>query len=464
MSYRILAHAKRILAKNRLIFVFVSSHTLLSIFLGGVYAFAPDEGGYLYTFNNIYTTNLEINPQYSSGWINAPKLFLWIVYFPAKIINLMGIPDYLSIRLLSILLATTSLYLLKKILDESGSNQKISQKIIFLIFFIPSIFMWSSIGIRETFIFAELTSFLVGFNFLVQGKKRRSIILLFIGSYGLLSTKQYLWLCLMISVIIFCCLLAMRPNHRLTITKLLTTGLCLPVLAFAVTSSFSSVSVITKSSISDIGERSSESIINGDEDSNSPGERNTMYFTSSTLYSLSQALLNQPESIFSRTMNLLGMDELIVGYQNQHFESALENANSPSKAETSLSKGMKLSTGNIRDPITIIQPALMFLFGPFSFNGDSGIFKSIASLEAPLWWCFYTLVFLQFIRFRQVKFLKDPQILLTLIFLAGEVIMSSLIEVNLGTSFRHRSIILVPLVFLYVRLAQRAKEQKDIES
>ena len=63
----------------------------------------------------------------------------------------------------------------------------------------------------------------------------------------------------------------------------------------------------------------------------------------------------------------------------------------------------------------------------------------------------------QFIRFRKVKFLQDPQIVFILIFLAGEIAFSALVEVNLGTSFRHRSIPLVPLVFLYVRLAQRAK-------
>ena len=46
------------------------------------------------------------------------------------------------------------------------------------------------------------------------------------------------------------------------------------------------------------------------------------------------------------------------------------------------------------------------------------------------------------------------------VFLAGEIAFSSLVEVNLGTSFRHRSILLIPLVFLYVRLAQRASEIK----
>jgi len=60
------------------------------------------------------------------------------------------------------------------------------------------------------------------------------------------------------------------------------------------------------------------------------------------------------------------------------------------------------------------------------------------------------LLTVMFIRFRKVKFLQDPQIVFTLIFLAGEIAFSALVEVNLGTSFRHRSIPLVPLVFLYV--------------
>ena len=87
----------------------------------------------------------------------------------------------------------------------------------------------------------------------------------------------------------------------------------------------------------------------------------------------------------------------------------------------------------------------------------------VSSLESPFWWALYALVISQFIRFRKVEFLRDPQILFNLIFLAGEIAFSALVAVNLGTSFRHRSIILVPLVFLYVRLAQRDTEQKEKE-
>ena len=70
------------------------------------------------------------------------------------------------------------------------------------------------------------------------------------------------------------------------------------------------------------------------------------------------------------------------------------------------------------------------------------------------------LVIVQFIRFHKVKFLRDPQILFTIIFLTGEIAFSAVVEVNLGTSFKHRAILLVPLVFLYVCLAQRANQKR----
>jgi hypothetical protein len=112
----------------------------------------------------------------------------------------------------------------------------------------------------------------------------------------------------------------------------------------------------------------------------------------------------------------------------------------------------------------MIWAAFVFLCGPFPLLGNPGIAVGIASLESVLWWAFYALVIFQFVRFRKVKFLRDPAILLTLVFLAGEIALSALVEVNLGTSFRHRSILLVPLVFLFVRLAQRAKEVLDSET
>ena len=132
-------------------------------------------------------------------------------------------------------------------------------------------------------------------------------------------------------------------------------------------------------------------------------------------------------------------------------------------SDSSSLNGHILEPGKLSNPLSLAWAAFVFLCGPFPFVGNPGIAVSISSFESPLWWALYALVVFQFIRFRKVKFFRDPQILFTLIFLAGEIAFSALVEVNLGTSFRHRSIILIPLVFLYVRLAQRAKEQQNSE-
>ena len=76
--------------QNKLIVAFITTHTLFAVFLGRLYALAPDEGGYLYTFNNVYKLPITTTAQSGSGWITAPTIFLWIAYLPAKILNVLG--------------------------------------------------------------------------------------------------------------------------------------------------------------------------------------------------------------------------------------------------------------------------------------------------------------------------------------------------------------------------------------
>ena len=182
-----------------------------------------------------------------------------------------------------------------------------------------------------------------------------------------------------------------------------------------------------------------------------------------TLIALHFYLIDNPDSSFSRILGLLNLDTQIQSLWEEKVQSGLISETNQVGKDTSSFNGHILEPGKISDPLSMLWPTFVFLCGPFPFIGDPGIAVGIASLESPLWWALYALVIFQFIRFRRVKFLRDPQILFTLIFLAGEIAFSALVEVNLGTSFRHRSITLVPLVFLFVRLAQRAKEQQDLE-
>ncbi len=470
----------RIVRQNKLICWFVIAHGLFAVSLGQLYALAPDEVGYIYTFNNIYTWPIGTVGQSGSGWITAPTVFLWIAYLPAKILNMVGIPDYLALRILSIALATLALYLLKNILGRSLGKVEVSQKIILVSFFIPSVFLWTSVGLRESFIIAETALFLAGLNLLFQDKTKQASVFLFLGSYGLISTKNYLWACLMITVISCSVIFLFQRIERRKIAMFFTAGLLLPVIAFASTTSAYALDYLFNSNISETGARSGDSIsqvyvdvpVTSTEGSTegstgtgtNPTKELITFHGDYTLIALHFYLIDDPDSLFSRISRLIHLDERIQSIWDEKVAMGLVHKDKQVGTDTSSLNGHILEPGKISQPLTLIWPAFVFLCGPFPFIGNPGIAAGISSLESPLWWVFYALVIFQFIRFRKVKFLRDPQIVFTLIFLAGEIAFSALVEVNLGTSFRHRSILLVPLVFLFVRLAQRAKEQEDLAS
>ena len=246
--------------RNTLIVALFTTHTLFAVFLGRLFALAPDEGGYLYTFNNIYKWPITPWAQSGSGWISAPTIFLWIAYLPAKILNMLGVADYLSIRILSIILVTLSLYLLKNILDHIHLKIKFPHKAIFIVFFIPSVFLWTSVGLRESFIIAELTVFLVGLNFLMNGKNKRAYAFIFLGSYGLISTKNYLWACLIVTVILSSVIFLLQGNSWRKILSLFTFSLFIPIIVFSSTTSAYALNFMLHPNISSTGERSGDSI------------------------------------------------------------------------------------------------------------------------------------------------------------------------------------------------------------
>ncbi len=450
--------------RNRLVVFFLISHVTFAIFLGRLFAFAPDEQGYLYTFNNLYILPFNTDAQSGSGWITAPTIFLWAAYLPAKILNLAGVPDYLSIRLLSIAITTLSLFLLLKIKPNLRQKRKFPQELIFFSFFIPSVFLWTSTGLREAFIIFETTLFLVGLNYLFLGKNIKASCLLFAGSYGLLSTKPYLWVLLIIALTVFSVFNFISKTHRKYLSKLIATGFFAPLILFAGTTSQYALDFIFKGNITEVGLRSGDSITQFKIENPENSETVITFHGDSTLISLHFYLLKNPDSVFTRVFKVLSLDDKVEDLWNEKLQAGLISESKQVGQDTSSLNGHILKPGLITEPWTMLWPAFVFLAGPFPFVGEAGIAATISSFESPLWWLLYTLVFYQFFKFRKFKLIRDPAILFSLIFLAGEIAFSSLVEVNLGTSFRHRSILLVPLVFIYLRITQRAHELRDAES
>ena len=458
-----------ILGKNKVLSLFAILHSVLAIGLGRLFAFAPDEGGYLYTFNNLYGNSSDPNPQYQSGWITAPKAFLWVAYLPSKVLTLLGVPDYAAIRFLSIALTLFSILMLRKVYFKASNQTKNSDKWIFAAYLIPSVFLWTTVGLRESFIIAEIAAFLVGFNYLWAGKTIKGVTLIAIGSYGLLSTKSYLWLCLMLATLICCGIIMFQRVSKKLIIKFLTAGLLIPLMLFACTTSLYAISFILKSDITETGKRSGDSItqiyVDGSGNPSVTGGTNQeeevkliTFHGDYTLVALYFYLQDNPNSIFTKIMSVSNLKNKVEQIWSEKIKLGLIYEDVDSGSDTSSLNGHILTPGQIDNPFSMAWPAFVFLFGPFPFIGDPGLAATVASYESPLWWLLYMALAFQFFRFRRSRLFKDPTMILSVIFTLGFIAFSALVEVNLGTSFRHRSVLLVPIIFMFLRLRQRSME------
>ncbi|MDP1721561.1 MAG: hypothetical protein Q8L08_11335 [Candidatus Nanopelagicaceae bacterium] len=472
----VLTRGPGVIWRNKFISIFVAMHVLFAILLGRLFAFAPDEGGYLYAFNNIYGGK-DPNPQLSSGWITAPKPFLWISYLPSKALNILGVPDYLAIRLLSIGLMTASLVLLMNLYKYSQLSSRRTSGI-FYFFYIPSVFLWSSVGLRETFILFEITLILVGLTNLFDNHHKRAFLFLTVGSYGMLSTKNYLWICLVGTGILISLLILFRRTNKKKVVNLLVSLVLVPSLFFAGTTSWYAfefmISTIFHADISSTGERSGDSILqvaipndqlvssapsapsksggSGGSGGSSAPVTIVTFHGDTTLIALHFYLLNNPNSPFTRILTAFGITTEVHKIWDEKVKSGLVKKSEEALPESSSLSGYILKPGSIHDPLSIFRPAFLFLFGPIPLLDQGGIALNIVSFESPLWWLLYIVVGFQLYRSRKSKILRDPAVLFTIVFLALLIAFSALVEVNLGTSFRHRSIIFIPLIFLFVRL------------
>ena len=169
-------------------------------------------------------------------------------------------------------------------------------------------------------------------------------------------------------------------------------------------------------------------------------------------------MLDNPSAPISKIFRVTNLDEVIEGIWNEKIKTGVIRKDAQLGIDNSSLNGHIIEPGKIGDPATILRAALAFLFAPIPFLGEQSLAVSLASLESPLWWALYALLIFQLFRFRSYKLFHDPSIAVISIFLIGEIVFSALIEVNLGTSFRHRSILLMPLMFLYLRTWERREE------
>lgn len=167
-------------------------------------------------------------------------------------------------------------------------------------------------------------------------------------------------------------------------------------------------------------------------------------------------LIDHPHAFFTKALQVLGIKAKIDEIWDSKVKSGLVKKSVKALPDSSSLSGYILKPGKIHDPLSVFRPAFLFMFGPIPLLDQGGLALNIVALESPLWWLLYGAVLYRLIRFRNTGYLRDPVFILASTYFLSLVAVSALVEVNLGTSFRHRSILLVPLIVMFIRARNKS--------
>ena len=93
-----------------------------------------------------------------------------------------------------------------------------------------------------------------------------------------------------------------------------------------------------------------------------------------------------------------------------------------------------------------MQASGRYLFLPSPFINNDSRFLNIAALESPFWWFLYLMVGATLFKRIRSREKIDDLATWALGFMVFFVGFSALIESNVGTLLRHRSVLLIPIL------------------
>jgi len=446
----------KFLSSEKILVSFITIHIFIATILGRFYLFAPDEIGYLNTFNNLYGGKFDY-PQTVSGWITSPTYFLRIIFLPAKILNIIGIPDILSLRYCTIMFASMVFRILQLEIRNSHRSKR-SEWLLLFFFLTPTVLLWSSIGLRETYIYFSLALILGGLRRLEQSQSKISLFIIFIGSFVLICTKFYLWICIALSTFLVLLLIMIKKSYWLSIRPLRHLGITLivlPLLLFLLAAPNFAVSfakeAVSLSKIQNASARSGDSI-----SITSPlGEENAKVILvgNSTATALQDYLSVSKDTFLFKLLEVTGLSKKLSATTNSFVIN-----NGSLGTESKDSNPYALETPSITSPLNLFIAITRFILGPFPIFNDYGFIMASLSWESMIWWMLYGIVIYRMgDQFRRRKLLDLRQIF-SLVFIFIFIILSALVEVNVGTALRHRSVLLIPLLTLLMS----AKKDKQV--
>ena len=210
--------------------IYFTLHFLFLILLGNITALAPDENMYLDISKNVYSE--KFNSIVVMGWSVTSQPFLFLIYLPAKILTNVGISPLFSLRLYVVFIGTYIFWKLTKELENQNNSKRNYFGLLAMVSLLPSFFIWSSLGLREVFIYLSL--FLISF-YLYQYLKvnsLRNLIGMIFGLTLMYLTKSYVYYIVFLSIIIVILFNSRSLNLKLRKVIVLATLVPLLVLPF----------------------------------------------------------------------------------------------------------------------------------------------------------------------------------------------------------------------------------------
>ena len=423
---------------RRISFLYFFVHLCLLIALEGITAFAPDEGNYKAIFNKLYNSGFSLNGYV--GWTSPGSInFLRLLYLPAKVLNLIGFSEILSLRLLSILTTYISLLLLLKINKGKFQTRKWNERLISFPFFIPTILLWTTLSLRESFILLFLVSIFYYIERALNSQRMIYSLPLFFASAGLFLTKTYLYVLLLIGVIaaLFVQLILQKRNS--SNSWLVIVSLVVPLALFPSMSKpmfygaeWTIQTLVFENRPPVFAPEASSPGAPGPE---APGPASTLVpIRGQTLHDLNSQIDQNP---FLRWVaGKTGVREFL--------EAKTKMARVPGDSiEFSENRArLQKEPGLARNPISTAKAAMNFLFIPAPFVDNGSFFLNIQSYESFFWYVLYFLFLLLIIRLLQGRYTLTLSSIAATFFCLGFILLSALSEINDGTAVRHRSVLL----------------------
>jgi hypothetical protein len=435
---------------------YIGLHATFSLLLGNITAFAPDEGLYKDIFSRLYSADFTSDVL---GFNGAWEPWIRALYLPAKILTYLGFSDLYAVRFLAIGYSTLATYFLVKLAKENNRDSKVLRIALISVSFIPTVFLWSSIGLRESFLYVEISGILYFLSKVGEKIEVKTFIGLGIAVFSLSMTKNYIFILFLFAFIISLTIFTFikRKNylaHLLILAIALIPLAVNPTLVPAIGGYFKGQ--IEKPETSVVGDINNDGRCDSFEfcegtgsgaGSDKNGEVETLDNVATggmTVHALLDQLQGNPNTIISKIASALGITAKLDATSNASIVVETD------KTVVENQKKLSLQQAGLTHPDQVIKSSLKFLLVPFIFLDNGSLFLNIQSVETPVWLFIYALFFVGLFQIIRKRRELDYAVMIATLFALEFVAISALTEINVGTALRHRSLLLIPILVIWL--------------